>query len=199
MLLLLATLYCHHPLLLHINILPSSPVLLHIYTVLVSLLFGTVIPTSFNILVEMFYSLVSLVFRCLETAICHIMRRIKAYNSIVQRVLHCLIKALWACWRHPYTESVEKNLDERKMQGGKGEDTSTENLANTGDGGRGYGVNQHPLLRMLDRVHKIKNGVQQGGSTVGVALSCTSYNDFLVKGTSPAKKKPIYAEMNINT
>ena len=31
---------------------------------------------------------------------------------------------------------------------------------------------------------------------MGVALSC---NDFLVKGTSPAKKKPIYAEMNINT
>ena len=45
-------------------ILPSSPVLLHIYcphplscctyTALVSLLFGTVIPTSFNILMEMF-------------------------------------------------------------------------------------------------------------------------------------------------
>ena len=37
-------------------ILPSSPVLLHIdlYTALVSLLFGTVIPTSFNILVKMF-------------------------------------------------------------------------------------------------------------------------------------------------
>ena len=29
-----------------------------------------------------------------------------------------------------------------------------------------------------------KNGVQQGGSTVGMALSCTCYyNDFLVKGT----------------
>ena len=49
------------------NILPSSSVLLHInivshslccciyiYTTLVSLLFGTVIPTSFNILMEMF-------------------------------------------------------------------------------------------------------------------------------------------------
>ena len=34
--------------LLHINIVPSFPVLLHIYTTLVSLLFGTVIPTSFN-------------------------------------------------------------------------------------------------------------------------------------------------------
>ena len=85
------------------------------------------------------------------------------------------------------------------MQGGKGEGTSKENLANTGDGGRGYGVKRHPLLRTLERVHKIKNGVQQGGSTVGVALRCTSYNDFLVKGTSLAKKKPIYAEMNINT
>ena len=40
------------PVLLHIIILPSSPVLL--YTSLVSLLFGTVIPTSFNILSEMF-------------------------------------------------------------------------------------------------------------------------------------------------
>ena len=36
------------------NIVPSFPVLLHIYTTLVSLLFGTVIPTSFNILMEMF-------------------------------------------------------------------------------------------------------------------------------------------------
>ena len=44
-----------------------------------------------------------------------------------------------------------------------------------------------------------KNGVQQGGSTVGVALSCTFYNDFLVKGTAPAKKKTICAEMKINT
>ena len=34
-------------------ILPSSPVLLHMYTVVVSLLFGTVIPT-FYILMEMF-------------------------------------------------------------------------------------------------------------------------------------------------
>ena len=40
--------------LLHTNIVPSFPVLLHIYTALVSLLFGTVIPTSFNILMEMF-------------------------------------------------------------------------------------------------------------------------------------------------
>ena len=49
-------------------ILPSSPVLLHIYcphplscciyTALVSLLFCTVIPTSFNILMDMFFSLV---------------------------------------------------------------------------------------------------------------------------------------------
>ena len=31
------------------------PVLLHIYTALVSLLFGTIIPTSFNILMEMFF------------------------------------------------------------------------------------------------------------------------------------------------
>ena len=33
---------------------PSSPVLQHIYTALVSLIFGTVIPTSFSILIEMF-------------------------------------------------------------------------------------------------------------------------------------------------
>ena len=26
---------------------------------------------------------------------------------------------------------------------------------------------------------------------MGTALSCTFYNDFLVKGTAPAKKKPI--------
>ena len=35
-----------------------------------------------------------------------------------------------------------------------------------------------------------KNGVQQGGSVLS--------KDFLVKGTAPAKKKPICAEMKIN-
>ena len=45
-----------------------------------------------------------------------------------------------------------------------------------------------------------KNGVQQRGSIyVGVALSCTLYNHFLVKGTAPAKKKPICEKMKINT
>ena len=34
---------------------------------------------------------------------------------------------------------------------------------------------------------------------MGVALSCTLYNHFLVKGTAPAKKKPICAKMKINT
>ena len=33
---------------------------------------------------------------------------------------------------------------------------------------------------------------------MGMALSCTFYNDFLVKGTALAKKKPICAEMKIN-
>ena len=34
---------------------------------------------------------------------------------------------------------------------------------------------------------------------MSMALSCTFYNDFLVKGTAPAKKKPICAEMKIYT
>ena len=34
---------------------------------------------------------------------------------------------------------------------------------------------------------------------MGVALSGTLYNNFLVKGTAPAKKKLICAEMKINT
>ena len=34
---------------------------------------------------------------------------------------------------------------------------------------------------------------------MGVALSCTLYNHFLVKGTAPSKKKPICAKMKINT
>ena len=34
---------------------------------------------------------------------------------------------------------------------------------------------------------------------MGVALSCISITIFLAKGTAPAKKKPIYAEMTINT
>ena len=33
---------------------------------------------------------------------------------------------------------------------------------------------------------------------MGLALSCTFYNDFLAKGTAPAKKKLIYVEMKIN-
>ena len=32
-----------------------------------------------------------------------------------------------------------------------------------------------------------------------VTPSCTFYNNFLVKGTAPAKKKPICAEIKINT
>ena len=34
---------------------------------------------------------------------------------------------------------------------------------------------------------------------MGVALSCISITVFMVKGTTPAKKKPICAEMTINT
>ena len=34
---------------------------------------------------------------------------------------------------------------------------------------------------------------------MGVALSFTLHNHFLVKGTAPAKKKPICAKMKINT
>ena len=44
-----------------------------------------------------------------------------------------------------------------------------------------------------------KNSVRQGGSTVGVVLCCISITFFLVKGTTPAKKKPICAEMTITT
>ena len=34
---------------------------------------------------------------------------------------------------------------------------------------------------------------------MGVALSCISITVFLVKGTTPAKKKPICAKTTINT
>ena len=34
---------------------------------------------------------------------------------------------------------------------------------------------------------------------MGVALSCISITVFLVKGTTPTKKKPICAEMTVNT
>ena len=54
----------------------------------------------------------------------------------------------------------------------------------------------HALVRAQN-----KNGIQQGGSTVGVALrsSCISITIFfLVKGTAPANKKLICAEMTIN-
>ena len=41
------------------------------YTAIVSLLFGTVIPTSFNIFMEMCYILVSLIFRCILACKCN--------------------------------------------------------------------------------------------------------------------------------
>ena len=66
--------------LLHINIVPSFPVLLHIYTALVSLLFATVIPTSFNILMlKGFYSCF-LLYRNSRMPYCV---SIKPYNSTV--------------------------------------------------------------------------------------------------------------------
>ena len=88
------------------------------------------------------------------------------------------------------------------MRGGKDEDTSNENLPSMGDGERGYchsnAVTQ-PHKRSNTKTAQNTNGVRQGGSTVGVALSCISITFFLVKGTAPAKKKLICAEMMINT
>ena len=69
-------------------ILPSSPVL---YTALVSLLFGTVIPTSFNILMEMFYSLLSLVFHCILAC---------KYNALCVCVNPTPFCCSWSCGMH---------------------------------------------------------------------------------------------------
>ena len=44
-----------------------------------------------------------------------------------------------------------------------------------------------------------KNGVKQGGSVWAWLLVVLSVKIFLVKGTVLAKKKPICAEMKINT
>ena len=70
--------------LLHINIVPSFPVLLHIYTTLVSLLFGTVIPTSFNILMEMLLLPCFTVFLLYRNSRMPYYVSIKPYNSTVQ-------------------------------------------------------------------------------------------------------------------
>ena len=70
--------------LLHINIVPSFPVLLHIYTTLVSLLFGTVIPTSFNILVEMFLLPCFTGFLLYRKSHMPYYVSIKPYNSTIQ-------------------------------------------------------------------------------------------------------------------
>ena len=67
--------------------------LLHIYTALVSLLFGTVIPTSFNIL--MFLLPCFTVFLLYRKSRMPYYVSIKAYNSTVQEF--CAVKALWAC------------------------------------------------------------------------------------------------------
>ena len=70
--------------LLHINIVPSFPVLLHIYTTLVSLLFCTVIPTSFNILMEMFLLPCFTVFLFYRNSRMPYYVSIRPYNSTVQ-------------------------------------------------------------------------------------------------------------------
>ena len=55
------------------------------------------------------------------------------------------------------------------------------------------------MLRTRIRAQN-KNGVYTTErKSVGVALSCTLHNHFLVKGTAPARKKPICAKMKINT
>ena len=97
------------------------------------------------------------------------------------------------------------------MRGGKDEDTSNENLQSMGNGERGYcHSNAVPQPHMcLNTIPE--NGVQQGGSTVGMALSlflCVFVlpslhfplrpwawlsvvlsKHFFVKGTAPAKKE----------
>ena len=88
------------------------------------------------------------------------------------------------------------------MRGGKDEDTSNENLPSMGDGEWGYchsnAVTQ-PHKRSNTKPAQNKNGVRQGGSTVGMDPSDISITAFLVKGTTLAKTKPICAEMMINT
>ena len=72
--------------LLHIKYSLSFPVLLHIYiyTTLVSLLFGTIIPTSFNILMEMFLLPCFTVFLLYRNSRMPYYVSIKPYNSPVQ-------------------------------------------------------------------------------------------------------------------
>ena len=88
------------------------------------------------------------------------------------------------------------------MRRGKDEDTSNE----MDDGERRKKSTLYTLFTLTAHVLEYyilhaqnKNGIQQGGSTVGVALSYSSIMIFLVKGTALAKKKPICAEMTINT
>ena len=70
-------------------ILPSSPVLLHIYTASVSLLFGTVIPTSFKILRNVLLSL----YRRSVVAIWHLMYK---YCTFLQlNVLYLLLHKVY--------------------------------------------------------------------------------------------------------
>ena len=70
-------------LLLHINIVPVLPHII-IYTALVSLLFGTVIPTSFNILMEMFLLPCFTVILLYRNSRMPYYVSIKPYNSIFQ-------------------------------------------------------------------------------------------------------------------
>ena len=78
-----------------------------------------------------------------------------------------------------------EELRGKRSAGGKDEDTSKETYqVQTMECGDTSNRNQAVTV-------STKNDVQQGGSTVGVALSCTFYDDFLVKGTALVKKKPI--------
>ena len=50
-----------------------------------------------------------------------------------------------------------------------------------------------PEINQLRSSYRLKNGIQQRGSTVGLAFSCTFYGQRHCAG----RKEPIYAEMTI--
>ena len=104
------------------NILPSSSVLLHINIVSHSLYcciyihyacfstFGTVIPTSFNILMEMFLLPCFTVFLLYRNSRMPYYVSIKPYNSTVQEF--CTVLLIWVC-RPPDTSKASTRDGER--------------------------------------------------------------------------------------
>ena len=92
-----------------------------IYTLLVLLVFDTVIPTSFNILMEMFLLSCFTDFSFYRNSLMPYYVSMKAYNSTIQdfRAVQ-YVRAFWACRCRPYTQGLYR-IERRGNVGREGQ------------------------------------------------------------------------------